>query len=268
MVTGGYMGREVLGYRNLEEMRATMALISSVARKGEALDLPPTTDVVVPVHLNAAELKAYREMKKELTTKLGPAGRSTATALSKLTQMLRLRQITGGHLPDDQGVDHILGDSKVVVIDDIVNSTLAAEKRVVIFCVFSAEIDALSRKLQRKGQTVLVVTGATPHGERIAMRKRFGSDDPERIVLVAQIQTLSLAVNELVTASHAVFGSLSQKRDEMIQARDRLNRVGQKLPVTYWYALAPKSVDEVIMRSHQESTDLEQAMLAHIYSEE
>jgi hypothetical protein len=59
------------------------------------------------------------------------------------------------------------------------------------------------------------------------------------MILIAQTRTMSLAVNELVTASHAVFGSLSLQRDDMIQARDRLNRIGQTRPVTFWYALAP-----------------------------
>src|SRR5699024_6158314 len=97
-------------------------------------------------------------------------------------------------------------------------------------------------------------------------RKRFGSDDPSRLILVAQIQTMSMAVNELVTASHAVFGSLSQRRDDLIQAQDRIHRIGQTRPVTFWYALAPKTVDEVIMRSHRQRTDLEKAMLDHIRS--
>lgn len=102
----------------------------------------------------------------------------------------------------------------------------------------------------------------------MAMRKRFGSDDSARIVMIAQIKTMSLAVNELVTANHCIFASLSQQRDDLIQARDRLNRIGQTRPVTFWYALAPGTVDTVIMQSHRDRTDLENAMLQHIMSEE
>jgi SNF2 family DNA or RNA helicase len=75
---------------------------------------------------------------------------------------------------------------------------------------------------------------------------------------------MSLAVNELITASHAIFGSLSQQRDDLIQARDRLSRIGQTRPMTFWYAVAPGTVDEVILKSHRERTDLEDAMLKHI----
>lgn len=87
------------------------------------------------------------------------------------------------------------------------------------------------------------------------------------MVIVAQIKTLSLAVNELVTANHAIFASMSQRRDEYIQARDRLDRIGQTRPVTFWHALVPSSVDHVILKSHTERTNLEDAMLKHIHEE-
>lgn len=79
--------------------------------------------------------------------------------------------------------------------------------------------------------------------------------------MIAQVGTMSLAVNELVTANHAVFTSLSQKRDEYIQARDRLDRLGQTRPVTFWNVVVPGTVDEVILQSHRDRTDLEQAIL-------
>jgi SNF2 family DNA or RNA helicase len=100
------------------------------------------------------------------------------------------------------------------------------------------------------------------------LRRRFGSADKQRMVMVCQIRTMSLAVNELVTASHAVFATPPQQRDDLVQARDRLNRLGQTQPVTFWYAVAPKTVDEVVMTSHRHRTSLEQAMLRHVRGEQ
>lgn len=277
-VLGGYMGREVVGYRNLDEMHSIMARNAVVARKADALDLPPLTEVIVPVNLSANEQKAYEEMKKNLAlqftqqgiTAVGGTGAGvvTSTTGNRLTQLMRLRQITSGHLPDDLGNVHELGTSKVDVIDSIVNDSLIGEDRVVIFSVFTHEILALERKLARKGTEIMVINGQTPKDTRIAMRKRFGSAEKARFVLVAQVKTISLSVNELVTASNAVFGSLSQQRDDLIQAIDRLNRIGQTKPMTIWHAIAPKTVDEVILKSHADRTDLESAMLRHIFEGE
>lgn len=263
---GGWMGKEVVGYQNLDEMQDVMKKIAVVARKEDALDLPPTTDVEVPVHLSPSEKKAYADMKKDLATDISRGVYSTSQSM--LTQMMRLRQITSGHLPDDQGNMHVIGKSKVNTIKSLVHDSLEGEKRIVIFCLFTQEIEMLREALKAKGTELMVISGKTSTEERMAMRKRFRSDAPERIVMVAQIKTMSLAVNELVTASHAIFGSMTQQRDEYIQARDRLNRLGQERPVTFWHVVAPGTVDEVVLKTHQDRTDLENAMLRHVMEED
>lgn len=263
---GGWMGKEIVGYRNLDEMQTIMGEKAVVAHKEDALDLPPWTDVEIPVRLTAQESKAYADMKKDLATDLSMNVHATAT--SRLTSMMRLRQITSGHLPDDEKNLHVIGKSKVNTISSLVHDTLEGEKRIVIFALFTPEIEMLRSALEKKGTVVQVISGGTPYEERMAMRVRFGSDDPARIVLVAQIKTMSLAVNELVTANHAIFGSMSQQRDDYVQARDRLNRIGQTRPVTFWHMVAPGTVDEVILRAHRDRSNLEKAMLAHIRGEE
>lgn len=265
---GGYMGREVTGFKNLDELQAIMAKNSDVALKKDAMDLPPVRPVIVPVHLSPREAKAYAEMKKALAVQLAPGGSlaSTSSAPNRLTQMMRLRQITAGHIPDDNGQVQEIGTSKADVIKSIVHDTLAGEKRVVVFAVFRHEIASLRKKLDQSGTEVMIITGGTDSKERLRLRKRFGDlkAAPGRIVLIAQIKTISLAVNELVTASHAVFGSLSLQRDDLIQAQDRLNRMGQEKRMTFWFALAKGTVDEVIYQTHQKRTSLEAAVLKHI----
>lgn len=267
-VMGGYMGREVKQFVNLDTMQDIMARNAVVATKAEALDLPATTDNVVTVHLSRAEARAYQEMKSALAVSLSADDTAQVTAMNRLAQMMRLRQITSGHLPDDAGAVHTLGHSKVATITSLVTDTLGSENRLVIFVLFTHEVRALHQALAaaEPHSKVEVIAGHTPDRDRISIRARFGDTGthPERIILIAQISTLSLAVNELVTASHAVFGSLSQKRDDIVQARDRLNRIGQKRPVTYWYALAPRTVDEVIYQTYLDRSDLEANMLRHI----
>lgn len=259
---GGWMGKEVVGYRNLDDMQQIMSLNSAVAKKEDALDLPPTTTVVVPVHLSAAEKQAYKDMASDLVASFGT---DIVSANNRLTQMMRMRQITSGYAPTDNGPVKVIGKSKASTIRSIVKDNLAGEKRIVIFALFRHEIKLLTSMLDEAGTELQVITGGTSQDERMRMRRRFGSNDPQRMVMIAQIKTMSLAVNELVTANHAIFASLSQQRDDVIQAQDRLDRIGQTRPVTFWYALAPGTVDEIIMDSHQKRTNLESSMLSHIH---
>nr|DAS81164.1 MAG TPA: Chromatin remodeling complex ATPase [Caudoviricetes sp.] len=275
-VMGGYMGREVTGFKNLDRLEEIMGERAAVAIKSECLDLPEATDTIVPVNLSSKELKAYEEMRSQLqvtfreeedTRESGEKVTGESTAFSRLTRAIRLRQITAGFLPDDSGEMREIGRSKARTIASIVHDTLPDEKRIVVFGSFRAELAAIAEEISKPGTTVLTITGDTKPEERLALRQRFGSDSDERLVIVAQIRTLSVAVNELVTAQHAIFASLPWQRDDIVQARDRLNRLGQRGSTTFWYALAPGTIDEVVYQAYQDRTDLEKALMNHIYNE-
>ena len=276
-VMGGYMGREVTGFKNLDRLEEIMGERSAVAIKSECLDLPEATDTIVPVNLSSAERKAYEQMRSELqvtfreeddTRSSGEKVTGESTAFSRLTRAIRLRQITAGFLPDDMGEMREIGRSKAKTIASIVHDTLPDEKRIVVFGSFRSELAAIAEEISKPGTTVLTITGDTRPEERLALRRRFGSDSDERLVIVAQIRTLSVAVNELVTAQNAIFASLPWQRDDIVQARDRLNRLGQRGgSTTFWYALAPGTIDEVVYQAYRDRTDLEKALMNHIYNE-
>ena len=274
---GGYMGHEVVGFKNLDRLEEIMGERSSVAIKEECLDLPEAVDTVLPVALSSKELKAYEDMRTKLQVEFreeddiredaGGGGGDAATAASRLVRMTRLRQITAGHLPDDEGRVREIGRSKAKTIASLIHDTLGDERRIVVFGSFTHELRALEEEIADKRTTVLRIDGSTKPEDRLAMRQRFGSDDPARLVIVAQIKTLSVAVNELVTARNAIFASLPWQRDDIVQARDRLNRLGQKRATTFWYALAPNTVDDLVFQAYQDRTDLEKALMSHIYDD-
>ena len=272
---GGYMGHEVVGFKNLDRLEEIMGERSSVAIKEECLDLPDAVDAVLPVALSPKELKAYEDMRTKLQVEFreeddmreaAPDG-GAATAASRLVRMTRLRQITAGHLPDDSGEVREIGRSKAKTVASLIHDTLGDEKRIVVFGTFTRELAALEEEIADKRTTVLRIDGSTKPKDRLKMRQRFGSDDPAHLVIVAQIKTLSVAVNELVTARNAIFASLPWQRDDIVQARDRLNRLGQKSSTTFWYALAPGTVDDLVFQAYQDRTDLEKALMSHIYND-
>lgn len=261
-IMGGFQGKEVKGFQRLDEMQNIMSENSMAVRKSDALDLPTTTEVILPITLSDTEAKAYNDFKEELSTSLDDG--TLLAAPNRLVQMVRLRQITAGYINDENSQPIELGTAKAKAIEELVHVKMAGENRLVIFAQFTKEIEILVRELSRKGTEILQITGATPPEARREMRHRFGSDDPARLVMVAQTATMSMAVNELVTASHAIFSSMPMRRAEWVQAKDRLNRIGQKLPVTYWYPMVEGTLDKVILTAHRNRDNLEDAVLDHI----
>lgn len=265
---GGYQGKGIGEFVNLDDLYDRVAERAHVVKKEDALDLPPVTDIPVHVTLSPKERKAYDQMRDELALEL--ASGELIEAPNALAKIMKLRQVTAGFVKDTETKEiHVVGTSKQKAVSEVVNIQLAGEKRLVVFAYFRAECDALAAMLRRtnKGATVEVVTGATKPKDRLAIRQRFAdvSGNPERTILVAQARTMSLSVNELVTAQHAVFVSLSERRDDWVQARGRLDRNGQKgQHVTFWNVIVPDTVDEIMLDKHRDRGDLEKALLDHI----
>lgn len=259
---GGWAGKQIIGWQNLDWMENQMATRSHALRKEECLDLPPVTHVEVPVRLSEREQRAYDKVKKEMVLALSN-GELMSTP-SMLINRLRLRQLTCGFAKeDDTGEIHWLGSSRIDTAVDLVSDLLSSQSRVVVFGWARAEIEALTARL---GPVAHLITGQTPDTERLRLRSMFHDVDahPEKMVLIAQWRTISLGINELVTASHAVMMSLTEQREDVLQAIGRLDRPGQTRPVTYHWLLARGTVDEVVRRSHLERTDLEQQMLDYL----
>lgn len=265
-IPGGYKGKGIGGWQNLDDLNQRVAKRSHVVLKKDALDLPPVQDVDVHVTLSPKEANAYQQMKDELAMQL--ASGELLEAPNALAKMMKLRQIAAGFVKDTEtGEVHVVGDSMRKAVKEICEVTLAGENRLVVFAYFRSECERLADMLKSRGVTVELITGSTPARERLAVRQRFGdvSGNPGRTILVAQARTMSLSVNELVTAQNAVFASMSERRDDWIQARGRLDRNGQKgRHVTFWNVYSPGLIGEIMLDRHKDRGDLEKALLDHI----
>jgi hypothetical protein len=265
---GGYKGKTVVGVNQplIGELQDRVAERSMVVLKSDALDLPPTQDIDIHVTLNAKEALAYQQMAEDLAAEMDSG--EMVEAVNVLAKLMKLRQIAAGFVKDtDTGQVHVIGDSLRKAVREIVEVTLAGEKRVVVFAYFRSECQLLADALAKdKNATVELITGQTPAKERLAIRQRFAdvSGNPGRTILVAQQRTMSLSVNELVTAQHAVYASMSERRDDWVQSRGRLDRQGQTLPVTYWNCFTPDLIGNIMIDKHKDRGNLEKALLDHV----
>ncbi len=256
---------EVFGYQRLDELQERMESRSYVVHKQDCLDLPPVTQIDVPVVLSPNERAAYRAMKNDLQVSL--SNDSDMTAANRLAQMMRLRQIACGFVTDDAGVKSQIGTSRLDAAVELLEDVMAGENRCVVFAWSRWECDRLHERLMKNpvhGARSMVITGDTTEATRLAMRNAFGSDSDEKLILIAQIRTISLGVNELTSAAYAIFLSLSQQRDDLVQAVARLDRQGQTRPVTLYFLVGERTIDTAILQSHRDRTDLETAVLNHL----
>ena len=106
--------------------------------KAECLDLPAITEEVRTVALERDAAKLYDSIENESYAELDE---SEVTTANILTRLLRLSQITGGHLTDDDGVVNTVSRAKLDALSDIIDSCLAEDKKLVIMARFVPELD-------------------------------------------------------------------------------------------------------------------------------
>lgn len=265
-IPGGYKGKGISDYVNQKDLNDRVAERSHVVRKEDALDLPPVTDVAVHVTLTTKERAAYKSMAEDLLAEMEDG--TMVEVVNALGKIMKLRQIASGFVKDTEtGEVHVIGSSLRKAVKEVVEVTLAGENRIVVFAYFRRECELLEEALRKKGVRVEVITGSTKPRDRLAIRQRFAdvSGNPQRTILIAQQRTMSMAVNELVTAQHAIYASMSEQRADFVQSRGRLDRNGQQGDsVTFWNVFTPGLIGEIMLDRHRDNGNLEKALLDHV----
>lgn len=259
----GYGNHTPVLKRSMEpELTARLHSISYRATKAECLDLPETTDVIRQVDLEPQALRIYRSLVKESFAELFQGEQITATNI--LTRLLRLSQLTGGFIGNDEttAVEQVSA-AKLAVLEDILDSAVQEGKKLVIIARFLPEIRAIEKLLEKKGLRYAIITGAVRNrDEQVAAFQndcQTGSV-PQVPVFIGQIATAGLGIT-LTAASTMVFYSLDYSMSNYEQTKARIHRVGQRMPCTYIHIVARQTVDEKVLRALRSKADLAKTLV-------
>lgn len=251
-IMGGYKDKEVVGYKNLDDLIAKAHSIAYRVTKKEALDLPEFTDQILYCELEPETRKHYNNMRKKMLIELGDIGKVKAQIV--LTKLLRLSQITGGFLPVDTGKktsdgDEVwnvvkIGEEKLKVLKDFIED-FPVDKKLVVFCRFIPEIEEIVKMLRKMNISAESLKGDTKNRDDLITRFQE-KNDPR--VLVVQIATGGLGIT-LTRADTAIFYSNSYSFADYEQARARIHRIGQRNMVTYINIIARDTIDEEVLNA-------------------
>ena len=233
----------------LNDFLQRMHSIAFRTTKKECLDLPAITEEVRTVELETKAMKIYKELEDESYTELK---NSEVTAPNILTKLLRLSQVTGGHLTDDEQDTHLVSTVKLAALEDIIDAADAENQKIVVMARFVPELNDIQALLEKKNIGYAVVRGGVK--DRAEEVRKFQEDDDCR-VFVGQIAAAGLGLT-LTASSTMVFYSLDYSMSNFDQARARIHRVGQKENCHYIYLVAKGTVDRKVIRSLRDKIDL------------
>ncbi len=238
-----------------DELKNKIHSIAFVAKKSECLDLPETTEIIRKVELEPYAMNTYKHLVRDSFAELK---NSEITVTNVLTKILRLSQLTGGFLGDDEGKKvHQISKAKLNALDDIIDDVTSSGKKLVIMARFIPEIAAIKKLLIDKGLRFSIITGEIKNrADEIA---KF-QNDTDVLVFIGQIATAGLGIT-LTAASTMVFYSLDYSMSNFEQAKARIHRTGQKENCTYIYLIASNTVDEKIMKALKNKVNLAKSLI-------
>jgi SNF2 family DNA or RNA helicase len=258
-VMGGFQQKQVVAYRNLEELEALMRTITFRVGK-DVLDLPPETHVTYHCDLTPDGARAYKALEKDFVAEVKEG---LITAANAMVKLLRLQQITGGTVKTDddrfvqidQSKQSLLADTLEDIGTDRADGFEASGEPVVVFCRFHSDLDAVHAAAASLGFTSMELSG------RRDDLKEWQAGKAQ--VLAVQISAGGVGV-DLTRARYNIYYSLSYSLGEYDQSLSRVHRPGQTRPVTHIHLVARGTVDEKVIRALEARAEVIESILNQI----
>lgn len=249
-IMGGYQGKEVIGYTNVEDLSDVVNKHSIRALRRDIMAEPDIEHVDVKFDLSPKARKYYSALRDTYVTQLSTGERVTSDrALSNLT---KLHQLCGGFLKDDEGDVFHIHDNKFDVLKDLVNTHLEGDESVVIFYRYVAEGDRLKEIF---GSKAVEYRGKTTEKEKVRNREAFRLKKVP--IILVQMSAGSTAINLADNCRVNIYFSLSYSLVDLQQSRDRImGRAQMSDSVTNYYIMARDTVDEKIVKTLKNDEDL------------
>ena len=253
MRTANFNGRSVqvvVGYHNLGELSKKLEPYSYRVLKDDCLDLPPKTYMKRVIQLSPEQKKVYQQMK---TSALAILNGKMVTTMNVITQLMRLQQITCGHFKADDGSIQNIKNNRITELMDVLEEV---EGKAIIWAHWRHDIDTIVESIEEQYPgSVVTYYGDTSTEDRQKAIKKI--QDPESKVrfLVGTPQTGGYGIT-LTGASTMIYYSNGYDLEKRQQSEARIDRIGQKKPMTYIDILAEETVDEKIVKSLRKKVNI------------
>ena len=256
-IMGGYGNKKIVGYKDLEGLIKKEHSIAFRVTKDEALDLPEQTFETRKIQFNQKEKNLYERIKKDSYAELDGGGHITATTV--LTRLLRLQQLAGGFLvQDDAQKPQLVSRAKLDALADIIEDyVIGSGKKLVIFARFIAEAKAimeLAGKVLPKELKQVAIYGDIKKEDRGGIVKQF-QEDPNTVLFIGQIDTAGTGIT-LTAADTCVYYSKNFNYATYSQSLSRIHRIGQRNCCTYIDLEIEGTIDELISKALSRKEDM------------
>jgi SNF2 family DNA or RNA helicase len=258
-VWGGFEGREFKKFRHISELAKKIAPYTTRLKEGE---LPKQQDVPIRVDMTPRAKELYSQMERDFLVdvseeykRLKRAGKKAV--ISKIVQtpiilskMIKLAQISGGFIRDEESKDIPLHTCKLEAMKEIMDDLKeSGVKRCVIYARFLWELKKIREWLT--DWVTFEISGQTkPDSVKLAMQIYNTSGG----VMLCQSSTGAESLN-FQKGNYELDYSIDHSYINYIQRRKRIHRPGQTKPCYYYQLMCKGTIDVDIYRFLKEGAE-------------
>lgn len=219
-------------------------------------ELPPRTEITLRVEMQPQELQFYEALRQQAIENIEGSSEKTGRHLRILAEIMRLRRACcNPRLINDQ-VD--IPSTKLQVFAETVEELLGGGHKALIFSQFTGHLALIRDFLDDRGISYKYLDGTTPAKERQQQVERFQAGEGDLFLISLKAGGLGL---NLTAADYVIHMDPWWNPAVEDQAADRAYRIGQKRPVTVYRLVTANTIEEKIVRLHQEKRDLANSLL-------
>lgn len=227
-----------------EAVKAKIADICVSMKAEDWLQLPELVIHDVPVALEGAGLKAYREMERTMVMKVNDEEISATTAAALTGKLL---QLCGGAVYDEDGEAHHVHDAKLEALGELIE---ALNEPALLFYGYRHELPGIEGVLKGKRWRRLDTAEDAEAWNR-----------GELDVLLAHPASCAYGLNLQEGGRHVIWYTLTWSLELYQQANARLYRQGQTKPVIIHRLLVQGGADEDVAKALEGKDETQAALV-------
>ncbi len=223
-------------------------------------ELPEKTEITLRVELSDDEQALYDNLRQTAIANLEDDSKNSLRALAEIT---KLRQAACNPRLVDPKLT--LQSSKMAAFLNLVTQLRQGGHRALVFSQFTSHLALVREELDKINASdnagplrYLYLDGGTPAQERDRLVKAFQTGD-EPLFLIS-LKAGGVGLN-LTAADYVIHLDPWWNPAIEDQASDRAHRIGQERPVTVYRMIAAGTIEEKIIRLHQNKRSLADALL-------
>lgn len=268
----------------IDELRTIIRPYMLRRTKETVLDLPPLTEIIVPITMRPLQKQVYRGLlsrNAHLITSIYSKGlkqkKSTRAGFQNLLMQLRKTlghpylydpEIEPSDVTSSQVQESLVeGSAKLVFLRKFIPKLLARGHRMLIFSQFTMFLDVMERFLDGEKMEYLRLDGTTSQLDRQTRIDHFNRKNSNYNIFLLSTRAGGAGIN-LATADVVIILDPDWNPHNDLQAISRAHRFGQQKPVSVFKLMVKGSAEEKIVQTGKRKLVLDHLVIQKASEEE